>query len=289
MKPAHLGLILFIDLLWALNTVALKEAVMLVPPLLSVAIRYGIVLVACLPWMRWEAERMPMLLGIGLVAGALNFGAGSTAFAVADNVSALAIANQLGVPFSLLLAIIFFRERIRWKRATGVVLAFAGVGVLAFDPHIADERLGLLLTALGSFFWAVGNLGFRRLIGIHVLNIYGWLSLVSVPALLLMSWFLEPGALATLGSIPPTALGWIGFSAIGGTLIGHVGMAWLLQRYPVSVITPLTLLTPLLSVVIASIVYPVPATWEMVVGGLLTLAGVAIIALRTAKVREVEA
>lgn len=286
MKPRHLLLMLFIDLIWALNTVALKESVTAVSPLLAVALRYMMVLPVCLPWMRWVPGRMPLLIGTGLAAGAISFGAGALGFHLATNVSALAIVGQLGVPFSLLLAIALFGERIRWKRMTGIALAFAGVAVLAFDPHIVDERIALLFAVLGALFWAIGNLGFRRLTGVHVLNIYGWVALASLPPLLLASAIVSPGSLATMGDIPLRALAWIAFSAFGATLIGHVGMAWLLQRYPVSVITPLTLPTPLLSVVIATIVYPVPVTAEMIVGGLLTLAGVAIIALRTARARE---
>jgi O-acetylserine/cysteine efflux transporter len=283
MKPRHLLLILLIDLLWAGNTIALKESVQAVPPLLAVALRYGILLLVCAPWMRWVPGRMPLLLGTGLISGAASTGIGTLAFHLADNVSALAIANQLGVPFSLLLAIVFFGERVRWKRTIGIVLAFAGVAVLVFDPRIFEERWGVLTAILASLFWAIGNLGFRRLAGVHVLNIYGWVATISIPPLLLASVLAEPGAAAGIGAIPLSALGWIAFSALGASLIGHAGMAWLLQRYPVTVLTPLTLPTPLLSVIAALLVYPVPITPAMVAGGLLTLLGVAIIALRTAR------
>jgi O-acetylserine/cysteine efflux transporter len=60
-------------------------------------------------------------------------------------------------------------------------------------------------------------------------------------------------------------------------------MAWMLQRYPVTTITPLTLPTPLLAVVLATLFYRLPVTLPMVVRGALTLGGVAIIALRSAR------
>ncbi|QMW23533.1 DMT family transporter [Sandaracinobacteroides saxicola] len=286
MKPRHLALMLFINIIWALNTVALKESVTAVPPLLAVGLRFLMVVPICLPWMRWVPGRMPLLIGTGLVAGAGSFGIGAIGFHLADNVSAIAIAGQLGVPFSLILAILVFGERIRWKRTLGILLAFLGVAVLAFDPHIVDERWALFFAILGSLLWAIGNLGYRKLTGVHVLNLYGWVALVSVPPLFLASLAFEPGAVAGLGGITLASIGWITYSALFASLIGHVGMAWLLQRYPVSTITPLTLPTPLLSVILALFVYPTPITLQLVAGGLLTLVGVAIIALRTAQKRE---
>jgi O-acetylserine/cysteine efflux transporter len=48
-------------------------------------------------------------------------------------------------------------------------------------------------------------------------------------------------------------------------------------------ITPFTLPTPLLAVMFATIAYGTPVTPMMLAGGVLTLVGVAIITLRTAK------
>ena len=288
MKPRHLLLILLIDLIWAGNIIAIKFAVAAIPPLMAVTLRYSLVLLCCLPWARWLPGRMLAVAGTGVVAGALFMGLGSLSFSLADNISALAIAGQAGVPFSLILAVIFYQERIRWVRITGIALAFAGVGVLAFDPRIFDERVGLLLTLAAALCWAAGNLLFRRLQGIFVLTIHFWLAAVSIPLLATASLVFEPGALAGVGAVPPHVWGWLAYSAVGASLIGHGGMTWLFQRYPVSTVAPLTLPTPLLSVIVATLVFGIPVTPAMIAGGLVTLTGIAIITLRTAQARERE-
>ncbi len=288
MKPRHLALILLIDVIWAFNIVAVKEAVESAQPITAVALRYGIVLLATLPWLRWLPGRMPIVIFTGLVAGALFMGLGGLSFALADNVSALAIAGQLGVPFSLLLAVLIYKETIRWPRITAVVLCFAGVAVMGFDPAIARESVGLWLTVGASFAWASGNLLFRKLQGVPVLTIHAWLALVSVPVLVACSLVFEPGALAKVPALPLSTWGWLAYSALGASLLGHGGMSWLFQRYPVSTVSPLTLPTPLMSVIIAVIVFGTPITIQMVIGGALTLVGVAIITLRTAQKRDME-
>ena len=283
MRPHHILFILLIDLLWAFNIVAIKESVLAMPPLLAVAMRYFVVFAVCASSVKIVPGRMGLLLLTGLVTGALQFGLGGYSYQVTTNLSALAIAGQLGVPLSLLLAILIDGERIAWKRTLGIVLAIAGVVLLVFDPRIVDERLGILLTFGASLCWAVGNLMFKRLTGIPVFNIYGWQALVSIPFLLAASWYAEPGGIAGLKHVPLPAFGWIVYSAVAASLIGHAGMSWLVQRYPVTLITPFTLPTPLLAVGFATLVYGTPVTPMMWLGGALTLVGVAIITLRTAK------
>lgn len=283
MKPIHIAFILLIDILWAFNIVAIKEAVLAMAPLLTVALRYAVVLLVCASSLRIVPGRMGLILATGVITGALQFGLGAYSYQVATNLSALAIAGQLGVPLSLILAIVIDGERIAWKRTLGILLAIAGVMLLVFDPRIVDERLGIFLTFGAALCWAIGNLMFRRLAGIPVLTLYGWQAIVSIPLLLAASALFEPGAIAALPHVPLSAFGWIAYSAIAASLVGHAGMSWLLQRYPVTLITPFTLPTPLLAVVFATLAYGTPVTPLMWVGGLLTIAGVAIITLRSAK------
>jgi len=282
MKPAHLAFILFIDVVWAFNIVAVKEAIVAVGPLTAVFFRYLIVFVATLPWLRVVKGRMAAVLSAGIVSGALFMGIGGIGFAVTENVAALAIVGQLGVPFSLILAVIFLGETIRLPRIAGTAAAFIGVAIMGFDPAIWDERLGVGLTILASLIWAFGSLQFRRLQGVSALTIHAWLALVSLPVLAAASLIFEPGGFAAARSADPVVFGWIAYSAIGASIVGHAGMSWLLQRYPVTIMAPLTLPTPLLSAIIAVMVFKTPISPEFVLGALITFAGVAVVTWRSA-------
>lgn len=282
MRPAHLAFILFIDLCWALNIIAVKVAVDAVDPFAAATLRYMIAALVAAPFLRWMPGKMRMIFITGAVAGAGFMLFVNLSLAVTENVAALAIAGQLGAPFSLILAVIFLGERIRLPRIAGVSLAFVGVAVMGFDPGIWDERLGVGLTALASFLWAVGSLLFRRLKDVHALTVHGWLALVSIPILALASLIFEPGALAAAPSVPLGVWGWIGFSAVFSSLVGHAGMSYLLQHYELSVIVPLTLPTPLLSAGIAILMFGTPVTLSLVIGALVSFVGVAIITLRSA-------
>ena len=60
-KARYIAFILMIDLLWAINMVAIKESVAVIPPLLAVALRYAVLLVACALHLRIVPGRMRLL------------------------------------------------------------------------------------------------------------------------------------------------------------------------------------------------------------------------------------
>ena len=273
---------LAINLCWGLNIVAIKLSVTLVPPFTAALLRQAIVLVACLPWLRIVPGHMVRLLALGLVTGGAFFALTNVAMKMTDNVGALAIAGLLGAPFSLLLAIAFLGERIGLPRIAGMTLALAGCAILVFDPGAAHEGPALLLTVLTSALWATGSLLQRQLVGVSVGTMYAWIGLGGVVVLAPLALICEGAAMTGATVIPAIAFFWIACSALGSTLIGSGGMAWLLQRHPVSSVVPMTLGAPVIAVVASAIVFGRALTPLMVLGGVVALAGVAIVTMRTA-------
>ncbi|MFD1611361.1 DMT family transporter [Sphingomonas tabacisoli] len=284
--PRDLIVAAVMNLMWGLNIIAVKMAVTEVQPFTAAFLRQAIVLAVCIGWLRIVPGKMRALLGLGLLTGGLFFLVINLSLVVATNVSALAIAGQLGVPFSMLLAVLVLKERIRVYRIVGVALSLLGVGILVFDPAVQHELAGIALTALSSAIWAFSSLIQRSLKGVPVLTIYGWIGLVGTLVLAPAALVFEPQGFAALPHIPLKSFGWVAFSAIGSTLIGHGSMSWLLQRHPVASVTPLTLASPVLSVAFASWFFATPLTWIMILGGVIALTGVAIITIRSARAGE---
>lgn len=280
---AHdLGVVLLVNLVWGLNIVAVKLALEATTPFTAGALRQLVVLAVCGSALRIVPGRMAALLLLGLLNGALFLVLVNLSLIFSTNVSALAIAGQLGVPFSLMLGILFLGERIGLPRLIGILLAFGGVVLVAFDPAAAREVPGLLLTAAASFVWAIGTLIQRRLAGVPVRTIYAWIGLIGAVILSAAAILAEPQSVRSLPEMRVGDLGWILFSGIGSTVIGQGGMAWLLQRHPLSTVAPLTLASPVVAVLASSLAFATPLTPIMIAGGLLAIAGVAIITVRGA-------
>jgi O-acetylserine/cysteine efflux transporter len=274
------------NLMWGLNLIAVKMGVDLISPLTAALLRQLMVLLVCLPALKIMPGKMRELIGLGFLSGGLFYIVTNLSMAVSSNVSALAIAGQLGVPFSLIFAIIFLGERIQRYRVGGMLLSFAGVILLVFDPAAAKEVPGLALTAVASLIWAGCSLIQRRLVGTPVLTIYAWVGLIGSLSLAPIAWAFEPASLARLPSLPLSTFGWVAFSAIGSTVIGQGSMSWLLQRHTVSTVVPLTLAAPILAVLASTLYFGTPLTFMMILGGVIAMTGVAIVTVRTARAGE---
>lgn len=281
--PIDFAVAAVMNLMWGMNVVAIKMAVDVIEPLTAAFLRQTIVLVVCFTALKIVPGRMRALTALGLLSGCLFYVVTNLSFAIAANVSALAIAGQLGVPFSLLLAVIVFRERIHAPRIIGIALSFAGVALLAFDPAAVRDLPGIALTAIASLIWAICSLIQRQLKGVPVLTIYAWIGFWGTIGLFPIAWHFEPTAMQGLGSLPLSAFGWVIFSAVGSTVVGQGAMSWLLQRHPVNLVTPLTLAAPVVSVVAAAIWFGTPVSPLMAAGGAIAMLGVAIVAVRSAR------
>jgi len=276
---SELGLAMVVNIAFALNIVAMKVVVGATAPLLSVALRMGVVFLLCLPWFRRVPGKTLALAAYGALNGGLFLLVLNLALDMATNVGALAIAGQLSVPFSLLLGAMVFRERLSPMRLGGVALAFGGVVLLVFDPAITGEIPAVLVMAAAALLWAGGTLVQRRLAGVSALNTQAWNGLMGAILLAPFAIGLEGKAIARLPQVGWSVIGWFAFSCIGATVIGQGALAWLLQRHPISTVMPLVLASPVMATLFASLYFATPITPLMILGGLIALAGVAIITL----------
>jgi O-acetylserine/cysteine efflux transporter len=275
-----------INVMWGLNLIAIKMATDLMGPITAGTLRQAIVLLVCLPALRIIPGRMRALITLGLLSGGIFYIILNTSLVLADNVAALAIASQLGAPFSVLLGVWVLKEQIGPWRIGGIALAFAGVALLVFQPGGAGDLDAMALTVLASLIWSACSLIQRQLAGVPVLTIYAWVGLIGTLVIAPIAWWFEPDSVRHLPDMPLRDFGWVAFSGLGSTLLGQGGMSWLLQRHPISTVAPLTLLSPLVAIASSTYFFGTEVTVFMIIGGGLALAGVGIVTIRSAWQRD---
>ncbi len=281
MTLPHIALVIAINLVFGFNLVAAKFVMGQLPPLLFAALRFLLLFLVLFPVLRIMRGRMLLIVGVALSMGALHFTLIYQGLSMADDVSTVAIALQLVVPFSTVLSIIFLGEHVGWKRWSGIALAFAGVMIIGFDPRVLGYLPALAFVISGALMAATGMLLMKKLENVGVFELQGWLAAISWPLLLAASFALEEGQSAAIAGTD--TLGWaaVGFSAIGASLFGHGATYYLVQRYDVSLISPLMLMSTLFGVMFGVLLLNDQLTLRIVVGGILTLGGVLLITLRS--------
>ncbi len=265
--------------LWGLNFVAVKVALGVLPPFLLTGLRFGLVALVLAPFYRPRLEQVPAIAGIALVLGCGHFGLLFLGISGMDAASA-AIVTQLGVPFSALLAWAAFGETLAPSRAVGMAMAFSGVVLLAGEPTLPHAG-PLVVAVLAMAAWALSNVQVKRLGGIGPLALNGWMALLAAPMLLALSWGVEDGQGAALARMmaDPAALAGMAYTVIASSLVAYTLWYRLLARHAMNRLVPITMLNPVIGVAGGVLVLGEALSWQKLVGGAITIAGVAVVQL----------
>ena len=180
-----------ICLVWACNNVVSKLVVSAwhVPPLLYAALRFAIVILVTLPWLRPMPRPAWRILTVGLLMGGGSFALMFVALKTVTP-SAAAVVIQAGVPMTTLLSIAILGERIHWRRAMGISLTLIGVLIVVWKPGFAISA-GLLLVLLGAFSGSLGAVMMKQMEQIAPLRFQAWVGLTSFALLLPVSALTE--------------------------------------------------------------------------------------------------
>ncbi len=280
MRSQHLAFMLLVNVVWGLATVATKVALGQLPPVMATAMRFSLIGLVLLPVLRWQPGRMRHILAVAVSAGGVQLGLFYAGLSYSSGVASTAILGQLGVPFSTILSIFLLGETVRWRRWGGIILAFSGTMVLGFDPRVLDHPLGAGLVLAATFVGASSSILMRKLQGVGVFQLQAWIAVISAPILIPVTLIFETGQWAAIQAADNFTLACIAYTALASSLVGHGGMYFMLQRYPVSLVMPLTLLAPFLTVVFGILFLGEALTTRLVLGGAITFIGVLIITLR---------
>ncbi len=283
MKLQHLFLAWSITVIWGFNFVAAKTALDHFPPFEMLLLRFILLTAILFPFLRVPRDKLRPVLAVGFMIGVLHFSLNFSGLGMSGDVSSAAIATQLFIPMGTILAIIFLGERIGMWRAGAIAIAFSGTVVLAFDPVVVDHLDALLVVVISAVPMGIATIMLRRLTGVGPLQIQAWTGVVGIPSYLVLTVLFESGQVDALRTAPLAPLAGIVYAVLAASLIGHGGLYFLLQRYPVSWVNPLFLLAPIFAVLFGVTVYGDRPTMQIFVGGFMTIAGVAVIAIRSAR------
>ncbi len=287
-RPLHLLIFVLIAVIWGLNFVIAKIGLEQLPPILFMTLRWALVALLLAPFVKPPHGKWREVFLISFTLGFLHFTLMFTGLREID-ASTAAIAIQLQVPFAAILAAIFFGDKLGWRRALGLLIAFVGVTIVAGDPRLEGHYLALFMVLAAACIWSVANIQIKKLGKIDGLSLNAWVGVLATPQLLIASLVLEEGHMAAL-----TAADWRAICSVVYQSVFVVGIAygawyWLLNRYAVNQVMPFILLVPIFGVLSGVLLLDEPFTLALATGGLLTVLGVGIIIVRRPKLVAPEA
>lgn len=228
-------------------------------------------------------RRLPVPSGMGLVGaglyGILVFG-GAYAFvywALLHVPSGIASVTFATIPLiTLFMAVPLKLERLTWRSVSGGALVLVGIGVVFQEQLQADVPLAsLVVLLLAAGCAALSGIVIKRFPKSHPISTNAVAMAVGAAILVIISrGASEPWHLPTM---PETwrALAWLITSAI----VAFILTVWLLSKWKASAVSYSSVLMPLVTVAVASLLAGEPVTSTFVVGGVFALGGVYVGAL----------
>jgi O-acetylserine/cysteine efflux transporter len=275
--------IVLVCLLWAGNMIVSRLVVgtLAVPPLWFAAMRAIIVALVLLPWLR---PLPPHPLRVALVTFAIS-GAGFALTFVGlkyATPSAASIVGLSSAPLTVLFAILVLGERVHWRRALGIALTFGGVIVAIVSPGELAGSYGLLYVLGAAVSGALGAVFLKRL-ELGAVRLQAWAGASSAVVLLPLSLALEHGQAAAMrGAGWPYAAA-LAYSALAVSVLSHTLYFRLLQAHDANLVAPLTLMTPVFTVILGVAITGDHVGAQLVVGGLVAALGVLVIMVRPSR------
>lgn len=272
-------LALLIAFLWGAQVTAVKIGGTELPPILMVAMRYAIMALFLLPFLRRcrRTQVVPMTV-IATVTGTLHFGLLYCGIARVD-ASTSAIIYQLVTPFTLILACLLLGEALKLKVVAGIALAFSGVLVL-FASDAEATFVGMLLVAMAALAFAIGSVLTKRMGLLDPLALSAWTAIVAAPQLLVWSLVQEGEQWSSLANASAQAWWAMIYTALSGGLLGFGLWFWLLGRNSMQQLTPYLLLVPVFALTVSQVLLDEALSQRLLLGAVLTLLGVAVCQLR---------
>ncbi|MEL6955458.1 MAG: DMT family transporter [Pseudomonadota bacterium] len=278
------SLLFAICLVWGLNIVVTRWVVADagVPPIFFAAVRFFGIAALLFVFLRPIPRQIGRLFAISMCIGAAHFTFLFLGLANAE-ASAVAVVGQLGVPFSTLMSMAFLGETVGWRRGLGIMLAFAGSLLIAMDPDGFSLSIGLVYVVISALIGAAGGIMMKQIEPMSALRMQAWVGGLSFLPLFAFSGLVETGQVGAY--VDGGALVWAAtiFAVVGVSIFGHGAFYSLIKKYDVSLLSPLTLMTPIWGVIFGIVLLGEDLTLRLVVGAAISLGGVFVIAVRRNK------
>ena len=276
MRPVHVALAVLVAAIWGLNFVVVEVGLDDFPPLLLSALRYTLASLpllvlgggALVPW-RW-------VLAVGGAIGVVKFSLLFVGMDVGMPAGLASLVLQVQAFFTLAFAAVLLRERLHAAQVAGLVLASAGLALVASGLDGVATPAGFALVVAAAAAWGVGNVAIKRAAPADPFRFMSWMCLVPpIPLFVLSLTFEGPRAVGdALAGIDLGGLGAVAYIAFAATTVGWGLWAHLMRAYSASTVAPFSLLVPVFGLAFAALLLGEPVGARVVVAAVLVVSGV---------------
>jgi O-acetylserine/cysteine efflux transporter len=273
-----MGLAVLTSVIWGFAFVTYRFGLESFSPAQLTVLRFVIaalpVVVVPRPKLAWS-----MIALIGLILFAGQFTLLMTSYALGMPAGLGSVTQQTQAVFTVALAAIFMREFPSVREGVGMVVAFAGLALIALTVggDLAPAAFAFAVAAATS--WAIGNMLLKQTGDTPVFPLMVWASLVAPWPALALSYAIDPQPSLVYAV---THASWLSLAVafylgVPSTLVAYGLWSYLLQRYPAATVAPFALLSPATGILSSALILGERFAPLRLAGVALILVGLAVI------------
>ncbi|HZX27397.1 MAG TPA: EamA family transporter [Telluria sp.] len=257
MKRNDLLLALGVAVIWGANFSVIKTGLATVDPFLLTALRFLFCSLPLVFFVRRPALPLRVVGAYGLLFGLGLWGMVNMAIFMGIAAGLASLLLQFSAFFTIILAAVFFGERIAPPQVLAIFLAFLGlIGILASTDGSMPLGAALMVVA-AALCWSLCNLLVRRYRPDDMFAFVIWSGAFAVLPLFALTWLAKGGA--PFAALVRDANGSTVFSVLFQSYVTTIFGYWvwnsLLRKYPASTVAPVSLLVPPVAMLTSMLVF----------------------------------
>jgi drug/metabolite transporter (DMT)-like permease len=249
-----------IYVLWGATFLAIRVAVLQIPPFLTAGLRFFTAGVILYVWMRARGQPRPTLrewrhlLVIALCMFVMTYGPLFWAAQYVPSGVIAIIEASLPITTVILEVFVFRAQRLQWRLAVGVAVGFAGVSLLLI--HNGGQHLAIFpcLVILGAgIAWSIGAVLSSRLSMPSSRPLCAGAEMM-LGGFILLGISASAGELHPFPHIPVRAALALAYLIVFGSLVAYTCYVWLLGRFSVTQVSSHAYVNPVVAIVLGHFV-----------------------------------
>ena len=285
MNTKDLVVALMIVVIWGVNFVALRLGLNGVPPMFLVFTRFVLSAIPAVFFIKRPNVPFRYLLAYSAFTGVGQYSLLYGALKLGMPAGLSSIVMQMQAFFTLGFGVMLIGERVRPQQVAGVLIACAGLSLIALNFKLASGVVPLLMVVGAAMSWGLGNV-FTRMASkaaptgekMDMLAFTIWASLIPPIPMLALSLLIEgPGQIgAALAHVTWTTVAAALYTAYLSTVFGFVAWNKLIAKRGAGTVAPFSLLVPFFGLLSTALALGERITPTALLAGGLILLGLAV-------------
>ncbi len=282
MNIKHVLMALSIVVLWGLNFVALKIAVLSLPPIFLAGLRFFLI---SIPWIFFVEKpkvskrqffTLPITLGV-LQYSLLYYGMST---GLSAGLSAVILQTQSF--FTVIMSSILMKEKLRLNETFGLLIGMLGVIILLINNDGDFKIEAVLIILAAAISWGIANIQLKNLGNVNMVSFLIWISPIAAILLFIISFILEYDSVLKIdfSNLEIKIFLSIFYTAYLSTVIGFTMWQYLLNKYKSVQITPYGLLIPVTGSIFGNIILSEVLEIYQIISGIIIIIGLMVISIR---------